>query len=93
MFNLKEYQQPGTVKSKRLPNYLPWAALIGPGQVMQKEPILQKTLYFRGPDLYSSSQEELIGKVAQLNNALKRLGSGWAYHIESQRFESNEYPS
>jgi len=88
MFSLKEYREP----TKRLPDYLPWAALIAPGIVLQKEPILQKTIAFRGPDLESSSAFELISSVSRLNNALKRLGSGWAYFVEAQRFQTDEYP-
>ncbi len=89
MFNLREYRQP----TKRLPDYLPWAALIAPGVVLQKEAILQKTIAFRGPDMASSGAHELVTATASLNNALKRLGSGWSYFIEAQRFCSGEYPN
>ncbi len=89
MFSLKEYREP----TNRLPDYLPWAALVSPGVVLQKENVLQKTVAFRGPDLASSSRSELVSSVARLNNALKRLGSGWAYFIEAQRFKTEDYPS
>jgi type IV secretory pathway TrbD component len=41
---------------------------------------------------------ELVGlgahlSVARLNNALKRLGSGWALFVEAQRFSANRYPT
>jgi type IV secretion system protein TrbE len=88
MLNLKEYREP----TDRLPDYLPWAALVGRGVILQKDRILQKTIAFRGHDLASSSGSELISNVARLNNALKRLGSGWAIFVEAQRFEHNEYP-
>jgi type IV secretion system protein VirB4 len=89
MLSLREYREP----TSRLPDYLPWAALVAPGVVLQKDAILQKTIAFRGPDLASSGDAELVGAVARLNNALKRLGSGWALFVEAQRFESNAYPS
>jgi type IV secretion/conjugal transfer VirB4 family ATPase len=89
MLSLREYREP----TSRLPDYLPWAALVAPGVVLQKDAILQKTIAFRGPDLASSGDAELTGAVARLNNALKRLGSGWALFVEAQRFESNAYPS
>jgi type IV secretion/conjugal transfer VirB4 family ATPase len=89
MFSLKQYREP----SNRLPDYLPWAALVAPGVVLQKDAALQKTVAFRGPDLASSSPSELVSAVARLNNALKRLGSGWSLFIEAQRFEHSEYPS
>src|SRR5690242_7294477 len=47
MMSLREYREP----TSRLPDYLPWAALISPGVVLQKDAILQKTIAFRGPDL------------------------------------------
>jgi type IV secretion system protein VirB4 len=89
MLSLREYREP----SHRLPDLLPWAALIAPGVVLQKDALLQKTVAFRGPDLASSSSSELISAVARLNNALKRLGSGWALFVEAQRFEASHYPS
>jgi type IV secretion system protein VirB4 len=89
MLSLREYREP----THRLPDYLPWACLVAPGVVLQKDGILQKTLAFRGPDLASSSASELVSSVARLNNALKRLGSGWAFFVEAQRFEANRYPS
>ena len=89
MLSLKHYREPST----RLPDYLPWAALVAPGVVLQKDAALQKTIAFRGPDLASSSPSELASAVARLNNALKRLGSGWSLFIEAQRFEHSEYPS
>jgi len=88
MFNLREYREP----TDRLPDYLPWAALVALGVILQKDRLLQKTIAFRGHDLASSSASELISNVARLNNALKRLGSGWAIFVEAQRFEHNEYP-
>jgi type IV secretion system protein VirB4 len=89
MFSLREYREP----ANRLPDYLPWACLVAPGVVLQKDAALQKTIAFRGPDLASSSSCELISAVARLNNALKRLGSGWAFFFEAQRCEASRYPS
>jgi type IV secretion system protein TrbE len=89
MLSLREYREPGN----RLPDLLPWAALIAPGVVLQKDALLQKTVAFRGPDLASSSFSELMSTVARLNNALKRLGSGWALFVEAQRFNASDYPS
>ncbi len=89
MFSIREYR----IRTDRLPDYLPWACLVAPGVVLQKDGVLQKTIAFRGPDLASSSASELVSAVARLNNALKRLGSGWAFFFEAQRFESTGYPS
>jgi type IV secretory pathway VirB4 component len=85
MFNLREYREP----SSRLPDRLPWACLIAPGVILQKDAIFQTTVAFRGPDLASSLDSELVSASARLNNALRRLGSGWGLFVEAQRFESS----
>src|SRR5579884_299381 len=88
MFSLREYRQP----THRLPDLLPWAALIEEGIVLQKDGLLQKTVTFRGPDLASSSPPELVSAIARLNNALRRFGSGWALFIEGQRRTAEASP-
>jgi len=50
-------------------------------------------MQFFGPDLRSATEEELDAVSAQVNNALMRLGSGWAYFIEAQRRRYNYYPN
>jgi len=71
---------------------LPWACLIAPGVVLQKDAVFQKTVAFRGPDLASSLDSELVAASGRINNALRRLGSGWGLFIEAQRFASSAYP-
>ncbi len=89
MFSLREYRQP----THRLPDLLPWAAIVDRGVILQKDGCLQKTVAFRGADLASSSPAELVSAVARLNNALRRLGSGWTLFVEAQRRRSDGYPS
>jgi type IV secretion system protein TrbE len=88
MFSLREYRPP----THRLPDLLPWAALVDEGVILQKGGLLQKTLAFRGPDLASSSPSELVSGIARLNNALRRFGSGWSLFVEAQRQVANHYP-
>jgi type IV secretory pathway VirB4 component len=68
-----------------LADWLPWAGLVAPGVVLNKDGSFQRTARFRGPDLDSATQGELIATSARLNNALRRLGSGWALFIEAER--------
>jgi type IV secretion/conjugal transfer VirB4 family ATPase len=89
MFSLHEYRAPGA----RLPDKLPWAHLIAPGVILQKGCVLQKTVAYRGPDLAASLPSELAHAVLRLNNALKRLGGGWALFSEAERSEASEYPA
>jgi type IV secretion system protein TrbE len=88
MMNLAEYRRSTT----RLADFLPWAALVDKGLVLNKDGSFQRTARFRGPDLDSSVPAELVAVAGRLNNALRRLGSGWAVFVEAQRYSSNAYP-
>ncbi len=88
MLNLKEYQE----RPKRLADYLPWAALVAPGVILNKDGSFQRTVRYRGPDLESAIAEELVSFTARVNNVLKRFGSGWALSFEAARIPSSEYP-
>ena len=88
MLDLAEYARHPT----RLADYLPWAALVAPGVVLNKDGSFQRTLRFRGPDLDSATEVELVAATARLNNALKRLGSGWALFVDATRRVALGYP-
>lgn len=77
----------------KLADLLPWALLVAPGVIEQKDGLLQKTISFRGPDLASSTRNGLIANVAQINNALRRFGAGWSFFFEAQRQFALEYPA
>ncbi len=89
MLNLREYRRTG----KLLADYLPWAALIAPGIVLNKDGSFQRTFRFRGPDLESATEAELVATCARLNNVFRRLGSGWALFVEAERFAAPGYPA
>jgi len=88
MLNLREYRS----RSDRLADHLPWAALVASGVVLNKDGSFQRTFRFRGPDLESATEAELVAACARANNVLKRFGSGWALHFEAQRCEALGYP-
>jgi len=88
MLNLTEYRH----KNGHLADHLPWAALVAPGIVLNKDGSFQRSLGFRGPDLESATQAELVATCARLNNVLRRFGSGWALFFEAERFEAAGYP-
>ena len=87
--HLAEYRN----TSSLLADFLPWAALVAEGVILNKDGSLQRTARFRGPDLDSATAAELVGASARLNNALRRLGSGWAVFVEAQRNAAFGYPS
>jgi type IV secretion system protein TrbE len=88
MMNLAEYRR----RSQCLADYLPWAALVASGIVLNKDGSFQRSARFRGPDLDSATPAELVAITARLNNALRRLGSGWAIFVEAQRRPAACYP-
>ncbi|RXF68988.1 conjugal transfer protein TrbE [Hansschlegelia zhihuaiae] len=89
MMNLAEYRR----TAARLADYLPWVALVAEGVVVNKDGSFQRTARFRGPDLDSAVAAELVAVAGRLNNAFRRLGSGWAIFVEAQRQEASTYPS
>ncbi|AYV48523.1 conjugal transfer protein TrbE [Caulobacter flavus] len=88
MLDLREYAN----RPERLVDYLPWAALVAPGVVLNKDGSFQRTAEFRGPDLDSASPEEVAVVAARINNVLRRLGSGWAMFVEARRDPAQDYP-
>src|SRR3974390_3457729 len=88
MMNLAEYRK----KTQSLADFLPWAALAAQGDMLINFGSLQRTALFRGPVLESATPSDLVGITARLNNALRRLGSGWAIFVEAQRIAPQTYP-
>jgi type IV secretion system protein TrbE len=88
MLNLREYRK----TASHLADFLPWAALVATGVVLNKDGSFQRTARFRGPDLESATPAELVATTARLNNALRRLGSGWAIWVEAVRRSALDYP-
>jgi type IV secretion system protein TrbE len=88
MLRLAEYQR----RPACLADWLPWAGLVAPGVVLNKDGSFQRTARFRGPDLDSATEGELIATAARLNNALRRFESGWALFVEAERGAAAPYP-
>ena len=89
MLHIAEFR----TRPDRITDLLPWAVLVDKGIILNKDGSFQKTFGFRGPDLESSTQAQLVSITARLNNTLKRLGSGWALYIEARRKPAMEYPT
>jgi len=88
MMNLAEYRR----RPAHLSDYLPWVGLVAPGIVLNKDGSFQRTARFRGPDLDSATDAELAAVTARVNNALRRMGSGWALFVEAARRPAAGYP-
>ncbi|HAY07430.1 MAG TPA: ATPase, partial [Hyphomonas sp.] len=68
MLNLAEYAR----KPRLLADYLPWACLVAPGILLNKDGSFQTSFRYRGPDLESSTEAELVSVSARVNNVLRR---------------------
>jgi type IV secretion system protein TrbE len=88
MLNLSEFR----IRACRLADWIPWACLVAPGIVLNKDGSFQRTVRYRGPDLDSATEAELISVVSRVNNVLKRFGSGWAMFFDAERATSANYP-
>lgn len=88
MMRLAEYRK----RPAGLADWLPWAGLVAPGIVLNKDGSFQRTARFRGPDLDSATDAELVATAARLNNALRRLDTGWALFVEAARTPAAAYP-
>lgn len=72
---------------------LPWAYVIAPGVVVNKNASFITTFRYRGPDLDSATAHELMSMAARQNNLMRRLGDGWFFHVDAQRIPSTHYPA
>jgi type IV secretion system protein VirB4 len=84
--NLAEYRRTAT----RLADFLPWAALVAEGVVLNKDGSFQRTA-FRGPDLDPPSQPNWSPSPGG-STTPSAVGSGWAIFVEAQRHEASIYP-
>ena len=62
MMNLAEYRRATT----QLADFLPWAAMVDEGVVLNKDGSFQRTAKFRGPDLDSAVPAELVGEFEHI---------------------------
>ena len=74
MMNLAEYRR----RSQSLADFLPWAALVERGVILNKDGSFQRTARFRGPDLDSATAAELVAITvpAQQRAATAGIGLG-----------------
>lgn len=92
MYDLKYFHKKYRSVDDELIDHLPWALLVAPGVILNKDGSFQKTFEFRGHDLTSSTKIETAVVASKVNNILKRLGDGWVFFSEACRRRSTAYP-
>jgi type IV secretion system protein TrbE len=75
-----------------LPDLLNYAAFVAPSTILMKDGALLAGFAYAGPDLNSSSPEELASLTQHVNSALARFGDGWMLNVDLIRHESASYP-
>ncbi len=75
-----------------VPDLLNWAALIDDGVVQCKDGSLLAGWFYRGPDVASSTPDELNHLTERANTAMARLGAGFALWVEMIRLPVDDYP-
>src|ERR1700677_1391408 len=61
VFSLAEHKR----NPDRFSDHLPWALIVAPGVVFNKNGSFQSTFRFRGPDLDSATESELLVTASQ----------------------------
>jgi len=67
--------------------------MMSSGIVFNKNGSFQTSFRFRGPDLDSATDSELVVICARVNNALMRLRGGWAIYADAHRRPDTRYPT
>lgn len=88
MLNLKEFRS----AARGLADLLNWSALIDDGVVLCKDGSLIAGWVYRGEDMGAASNNERNYQTKIVNDALSRMGSGWAAWFDSARIPAPHYP-
>lgn len=67
-------------------------SLIANGVVLGKGGELMASFRYRGQDLDCASEQERYQITMRVNAVVKKLGTGWMWHVTSSRNESSDYP-
>lgn len=79
-------------QKNELSDIIMWHHLLEPALVLLKDGSMMSVFKYRGSDLDSSTPNELVQIMQQVNNIIKGLDSGWVTYIEAQRKKSRQYP-
>lgn len=94
IINPPQQQKQFILNPDSLADLLPWGYFAEGTEfpiMINKDGRFQTTFSFRGYDLDSSTINELTRAADILNNALKRLGSDWSFHVDAIRKKSRDY--
>ena len=91
MSNFRFHKKNFVKRDPKLSEYISWLRIDESGIVYNKDDSMQLTFKFRGPDLDSSTIEELQSYHAAINNIIKGASTGYVFYMENQRHASEAY--
>lgn len=74
------------------PSLLPYAALVDPGILLNKNGAFMAGWHYTGPDDEALSHAQRNQITLQLNRAFRKLGSEWMLHMDAIRYPESDYP-
>jgi type IV secretion/conjugal transfer VirB4 family ATPase len=81
------FKEPPTVSG-----LVPWRYVdVNSGVIHGKDDTMIAVFEFRGPDMNSATDAELVHFNANINNVIKNLGTGYVLYFEAQRHYSSNY--
>lgn len=76
----------------RLTYMIPWVYIDPTNGIVHNNDHSMMAIYkFRGPDMASATEQELVFFNADINNAIRRLPTGYTLYFEAQRLPSHKY--
>ena len=88
MYDLKKFQNKKTYNC----NFAPWAKIIPPGIILNKDGSFMAVILYRGPDLDNETVDRLNIITAQLNELIMtQFTTGYVLYWEATREIVNEY--
>jgi len=79
-------------RTRAFSDYLRYAFPIGNGVVRLKGNGFLRCYAYRGPDLTTSSWEELTARSDRFGSLLRQLDDQWSVHVDAFRVAAREYP-
>ena len=82
----------GFQEEKKVGYLLNWLEVDPVGKyVLCKDGSIMSTMSFRGPDMDSSTKEELVIYMARLNSIIRSLNTGFSLYFDAQRHYADDY--
>ena len=80
-------------RTRAFSDYLRYALPLGDGVVRLKGNGYLRSFAYRGPDLTTSSWEELAARSDRFGSLLRQLDDQWSIHVDAFRVAAREYPA